>query len=201
MPPRFARLARRLPVARVAVLATVLLAAPGAARAQSLRGSTESVDAMYDFAQERGLAFHRTQREVRSAAARGSIVRLASDRAIQVRGVKWPWVRETTLRFVERLGAEYREECGERLVVTSAVRPLDRQPANGSPKSVHPTGIAVDLRKPRRSRCLAWLRTRLLELESAGVIEATEEFHPPHFHVAVFSATIRRSELSLGEER
>jgi LysM repeat protein len=57
---------------------------------------------------------------------------------------------------------------------------------NSVDKSVHPTGMAVDLRRPTNSRCLNWLRSTLLTLEAAGVIEAVEERNPPHFHVAVF---------------
>jgi nucleoid-associated protein YgaU len=52
--------------------------------------------------------------------------------------------------------------------------------------------MAVDLRKPDNSRCLRWLREALLELEGNGLIEATEEHHPAHFHVAVFSTPYRR---------
>jgi hypothetical protein len=45
--------------------------------------------------------------------------------------------------------------------------------------------MAIDLRKPN-GKCLRWLRSTLLDLEETGVIEATEEYGPPHFHVAVF---------------
>jgi hypothetical protein len=75
--------------------------------------------------------------------------------------------------------------CGEQLVVTSALRPTTRQPRNGSARSVHPTGLAIDLRKPGGA-CLRWLRKTLLRMEQQRLIEATEEFRPPHFHVAVF---------------
>ena len=51
--------------------------------------------------------------------------------------------------------------------------------------------MAVDLRKPSGA-CLRWLRTTLLDLEGAGLIEATEEFGPPHFHVAVFPTPYAR---------
>jgi hypothetical protein len=46
--------------------------------------------------------------------------------------------------------------------------------------------MAVDLRRPS-GHCLSWMRRELLSLENAGVIEATEEHHPAHFHVAVFA--------------
>ena len=61
---------------------------------------------------------------------------------------------------------------------------MSRKLANASSLSVHPTGIAVDLRRPS-GRCLTWLRRTLLAAERRGEIEATEERRPPHFHVAV----------------
>jgi hypothetical protein len=96
-----------------------------------------------------------------------------------------------TALFLERLSAQYRRACGERLVVTSAVRPLTVRLPNGSRRSVHPTGVAVDLRHPDGA-CLVWLRRTLLGLERGGVVEATEERRPAHFHVAVFADPYRR---------
>jgi nucleoid-associated protein YgaU len=76
---------------------------------------------------------------------------------------------------------------------------------NSADRSVHPTGMAVDLRKPTKRRCLTWLRETLLYLEAAGALEATEEHRPPHFHVAVYPGPYRRyvarSGRSGGEER
>ena len=88
--------------------------------------------------------------------------------------------------FIERLSEQYRAACGERLVVTSLTRPITRQPPNASVISVHPTGMAADLRRSDSSGCRQWLETVLLDLEGKGVIEATREQYPPHYHVAVF---------------
>jgi LysM repeat protein len=84
-------------------------------------------------------------------------------------------------------------------VVTSATRPATRQPANSVAQSVHPTGMAVDLRKPS-GKCLRWLRATLLDLEEAGVVDATEEFRPPHFHVAVYPTSYARYAAAQGTE-
>jgi LysM repeat protein len=51
--------------------------------------------------------------------------------------------------------------------------------------------MAIDLRKPE-GKCLIWLRRTLLDLESDGVLEATEEHRPAHFHVAVFGDEYER---------
>ena len=34
--------------------------------------------------------------------------------------------------------------------------------------------------------CRSWLEKVLLSLEKTGVLEATRESHPPHYHVALF---------------
>jgi LysM repeat protein len=44
--------------------------------------------------------------------------------------------------------------------------------------------MAIDFRKPAEP-CLSFMRKELLTLERQGVLEATEEKHPVHFHVAV----------------
>lgn len=176
----------------VTACAALLALLPGLAGAQSLRGSQRSIDRMYRQARIERLSFFETPSSVRRQVAAGRLVRLVPDAGFTMHRVTYPFVRPATRTFVQRLGAQYREACGERLVVTSAVRPATRQPANSASRSVHPTGMAVDLRKPTNPRCLRWLRTVLLDLEHADLIEATEEYAPPHFHVAVFPTAYRR---------
>lgn len=154
--------------------------------AQSLRGSPESVDRMYRQAVSEHLSFFETVRGVKRAFAQGLLVRLSPNSEFKLHKVAYPYVRPATRTFVQRLAQQYADECGEPLEVTSAVRPATRQPANSVAQSVHPTGIAIDLHKPEDPACLRWLRGTLLDLEGDGVIEATEEFAPAHFHVAVF---------------
>ena len=166
--------------------ATALVAPFGTVASQSLRGSHASVERMHRQAVNHHLAFYQTSAGVRRAAKRGTLVRLTGNANYALGAVGYPYVRSSTRTFVTRLASQYRAQCGERMVVTSATRPATRQPWNASEESVHPTGMAVDLRKPSASRCRKWLRRTLLSLERAGVIEATEEFGPPHFHVAVF---------------
>lgn len=159
----------------------------GAARVdgQTLRGSMSSVDLMYSSAHARDLEFLKTPDEIYQAALAGALKLVSVTNDLELDEARFPFVLPNTLRFADSLAAEYHVACGERLVVTSGARPLDEQPRNASPKSVHPTGMAVDFRKPRTPACLSWLRTNLVVLEDRGVIEATEERHPPHFHVAV----------------
>lgn len=172
--------------------AVVLVVWPASARAQSLRGSPGSIDRMYRQAKAEHLAFYETSSGVRKAASAGRLVRLEAGEDVQLHDIGYPFVRPAARTFVKRLGEQYREACGEPLVVTSAVRPATRQPANSTERSVHPTGMAIDLRKPATPSCLRWLREALLALEDRGLIEATEEHWPAHFHVAVFPTPYTR---------
>jgi hypothetical protein len=179
---------------RVVLLGAFVALASSAASsvdAQSLRGSRTSVDRMHRHAKADGLYFYQTAAGVRRAGLRGVLVRLKPNANFALHKVAFPYVRAATRTFVQRLAAQYRRACGERLVVTSAARPAKSQPWNASKRSVHPTGAAIDLRKPE-GKCLTWLRGTLLALEKARVLEATEEYGPPHFHVAVYQGSYRQ---------
>ena len=171
---------------RAWALAAASLLLPAVASAQSLRGSKASIRRMYNQAVEHDLHFYETSTGVRDAVREGDFERLSGNADYELHQVSFPYVTEQTHMFVDRLASQYHAVCGEKLVVTSAIRPESRQPANSADLSVHPTGMAVDLRKPTRGKCLKWLRSTLLALEDASVLEATEEHHPVHFHVAVY---------------
>lgn len=160
--------------------------------AQTLRGSRTSVERIHRQALVHDLHFYETSSGVRRAYERGTFVRLSGNRDYMVANVSHPYVLPSTETFIIRLAAQYRSACGEKLVVTSAVRPKSLRLVNSSDKSVHPTGMAIDLRRPSRASCLNWLRSTLLSLERRGVLEAVEERNPPHFHVAVFPTPYTR---------
>lgn len=147
---------------------------------------------MYRHARAEQLSFYETPRGVRRAVDAGQLVQLVPDGNFTLHAVAYPFVRASTRTFVGRLAEQYRDVCGEPLEVTSAVRPATRQPANSVEQSVHPTGMAVDLHKPEGPKCRQWLRETLLDLERTGVLEATEEYGPPHFHVAVYPTPYKR---------
>ena len=167
-----------------------LAAAP--AHAQTLRGSPSSVDRMYQQARAHDLTFYRTSTGVRGGARDGDLVRMTGNADYRLAGVSHPYTLSITRTFVQRLARQYRQACREQLVVTSAMRPTSLRLINSADRSVHPTGMAIDIRRPSNRRCLTFLRETLLSLERAGVIEATEENRPPHFHVAVFPGPYRR---------
>ena len=155
------------------------------ASAQSLRGSSSSLDRQAAQARRHGLPYLSNARQVRRLVDAGRLVRVAGTRDYTLVDVSFPYAVPEARLFIERVSAQYRRACHERLVVTSLTRPLSHQPRNASDRSVHPTGMAIDFRRPH-GRCRAWLESVLLSLEAGGVLEATVERRPPHYHVVVF---------------
>jgi LysM repeat protein len=123
---------------------------------------------------------------VRSFVDSGYLVRIVQGRDMELHDVSFPYARPEVRLFLERLSSQYRSACGEKLVVTSLTRPLSEQPRNASDRSVHPTGMALDLRRSNRSSCRTWLESTLIALEGRGVLEATRERRPPHYHLALY---------------
>ena len=141
---------------------------------------------MTQFARSRRMPFYLTPTNVTDAIAKGTLVALTGDATYELtRGVGFSYATREAKEFVLAFAPKYLAACGTPLTVTSAARPLSRQPHNANPHSVHPTGIAVDIRRPPPGPCLAWTRNALAELETKGIVEATEERHPVHLHVAV----------------
>lgn len=153
---------------------------------QSLRGSSKSLDLQNRVAQQHDFTYIDTPERVAYFASQGWLVRVRANGDFQLNGVSFPFARPEVELFIQRLSRQYRMACGEQLIITSLTRPTTRQPRNASDRSVHPTGMALDLRYSRNRSCRAWLERVLGELEQAGVLEATRERSPPHYHIAIF---------------
>jgi LysM repeat protein len=166
----------------ILALLSLCLAVPAAA--QSLRGSQTSVRRMYTRAVLNDLEFLRTSKSIYESVRDSELVLIPITMDMTLEDVGYPFVLPRTRDVLNVFARKYREACGERLVVTSAARPRSEQPRNASPQSVHPTGMAIDFRRPAEP-CLSYMRKELLLLERQGVLEATEERRPVHFHVAV----------------
>ena len=163
---------------------------------EDLHGSKASVERMYDFAVRHRYPFYLTPTNLDSAIAHGKLVALTGDSTYELtRGVGFSYATREAKQFVTSFAPQYLAACGAPLTVTSAARPMSRQPHNANPHSVHPTGIAVDIRRPPPGPCLTWVRGALAELETQGILEATEEHHPVHLHIAVLQAPGTRFKL------
>jgi len=170
----------------ISVFAVLLLTA-NQAQAQTLKGSPTSVRTQYELAQSYGFSFINTAREVAPKVESGDLHKVSNGRYLELHSVSFPYAVAETNLFLERLSQQYHAACAEKLTVTSLLRPVNRQPVNSVALSVHPTGMAVDLRIPQKSKCRAWLEKTLLSLEKERVLDVTRERFPPHYHVAVYA--------------
>ena len=189
-----------------AVIALTAVVGALPVQAQSLRGSRASMVRQNTIAKDHEYTFLRTSSDVNRFVDRGFLVPVTGNSNYELANVSFPYARPQVRTFVQRLSAQYRAACGEKLVVTSLTRPQSRQPRNASRQSVHPTGMAVDLRVSDRRACREWLEETLLSLERQGVLDATRERRPPHYHIALYpnqydSYVTRLASLSTGETR
>lgn len=164
-------------------VATPLFGLSGA----TLQGSPASMVRQNEVARSQDYTFLRTGGQVARFVEEGYLVPVSSGGPLRINGgVSYPVARPEMKLFLERLAVQYQEGCGEQLVVTSLVRPTSEQPRNSHPLSVHPAGMAADLRVSSSGSCREWLESTLLALESRGLLDVTRERHPPHYHVALF---------------
>src|SRR5688500_3046633 len=113
---------RRTLTATLALTLTAVSALHAERRA-SLRGSPASMEQQHLVAVQHGLSFFRTGTDILLASARGELVELVGDENYEVVDVSQPFLHPAAKLFVERTAAAYRAACGQKLVVTSAVRP------------------------------------------------------------------------------
>jgi LysM repeat protein len=175
-----------------ALLTAALATMASQAGAQTLTGSRTSMERQHQVAVSHGYVFAKTASTVNKLVEQGDLLRVQPTRHFELHNVSFPYAKAPVKLFIEQLSAQYVAACGEKLTVTSLTRPLDRQPGNAADDSVHPTGMAVDLRIPPAGKCRSWLERQLLSLESAEVLDVTRERNPPHYHVAVYPEPYRQ---------
>jgi hypothetical protein len=191
----------RVAVAVVSLFTLVSLAAPPpAAATASLQPTRAGLLRQAASARSHGFDHLENAEQVHDFVRKGLLTTLRGNDDYHIHaGVRYAVARPEVKLFIERLARQYRTACGERLVVTSLMRPKDRQPHNSHPLSVHPTGMAVDLRVSNSQRCRQWIESTLLGLEAKGVVEAARERNPPHYHVVVFPRDYARYVAGLGQ--
>jgi len=186
MPPRIApRRARFTATFILASLACSTLSLETLS-AQTLVGSAASMARQNRAAEDLAFTYLRNPEDIEVFVRHGLLVYVPGNGDYQVDGASFPYARPEVKRFLEWMGHLERRSCGEPLVATSLVRPKSHQPRNASIHSVHPTGMAMDLRRSLRRACSSLLESTLLDLESRGILEATKERFPAHYHVALF---------------
>ena len=179
-----------MPKIALIVLTSIITLSTGIAQAQTLKGSRNSMERQYQVALQNGYGFAQTASYVNEYVSTGDLVRVNANRHFELHDVSFPYARPPVKNFIEQISSQYFANCGERLTVTSLTRPIDKQPNNAASDSVHPTGMAVDLRIPPLGKCRSWLERTLLSMELADVLDVTRERKPPHYHVAVFPEVV-----------
>jgi hypothetical protein len=173
-------------------LLAVVPSVVNASGASELGGSLSSMQRQHRIALRNNFTFLRTAKQVRDFIRKERLVSVEGNAHYAVAKVQFPYARDATKLFIERLARQYHQATGDRLVVTSLTRPVSRQPRNASPLSVHPTGMAVDFRMPKKAAHRRWLERTLLSLEDKNLLDATRERRPAHYHVAVFPRQYER---------
>ncbi len=164
-------------------------------RVSLVGGEVSSSEQQYRYAEQSGAViitsdnFDELVRSGGLVKLEGPNIRLMSTRVIQ-------YVIPSTRDFVLQLAYEFGQQgCGE-LVVNDALRVAgNRMPSAASSFSVHPRGMAVDIRvNGIGERCETWMNTYLLQNEAEGKVDATREHWKvvrgqrvpnPHFHLVV----------------
>lgn len=146
----------------------------------------------FEYAKVSGYTFAADEPELHLLRDEGVLVELEENEYIKFFNVTRPFVLPVVKRFVERLAIEYTAVGCGRLGVNGAARDIAYQAkfSNSHPKSVHPTGMAVDLRRetPKSTEainCQSWLDRVLLSIEKSKRLDVTFEKHPAHYHVVV----------------
>jgi hypothetical protein len=169
----------------------LLLASPAAS--QSLRGSWASMDRQIKGAQRHNFTYLDDREDVDRFVRMGILLPVEENENLRLKDVSFPVARIEVRDFLQELASGYKQECDDQLVVTSLTRPRKHQPPNAARRSVHPTGMAFDLHRPWNRACRSWLEGMLVYLEYEGVLEATMERNPYHYHVALFPREYRQT--------
>jgi hypothetical protein len=135
----------------------------------------------------------------------GSLVSLPETTSMHVDGrlpMNRRYCRTWTGHFLTDLARAHYERFHRPLQVNSAVRTIEYQrhllhingnaaPAEGDVASPHLTGAAVDVAKKGLSPSeVAWMRSYLLPLQTAGKIDVEEEFKQSCFHISVYRSYV-----------
>lgn len=171
---------------RYIVAVVLVLGITAEAVGQEIIGSPESITMQHSYAEKGHLSFMQSESDVKKSLRSRLLFPITLNPHVKLHKVSFPYGLFTTQLFVDWFAKRHKNACGVGMTITSGTRPRNRQPSNAHKLSVHPTGMAVDIRIPATEECEWWMMNETLWLESLGVIDVTREFYSPHFHIAVF---------------
>ena len=180
---------------------TASLYVPRSGRLSPLRGSIESLTRQNSRLDEEGLERIEDEKDLAARIANGLLVPVPVSTGLAVNGdllENHRYCRPWTAQFLADLAKAHQAMFHKPLEVSSAVRTVEYQrrlmmrngnaaPAEGDIVSPHLTGATVDIAKSGLNRReMAWMRQRLLALQTAGKIDVEEEFRQACFHITVY---------------
>jgi hypothetical protein len=180
---------------------TASLYVPHDARLSPLRGSLESLTRQNTKLDAEGLERIEDESDLAARIANGLLVPVPVSSGLTVNGElleNHRFCRPWTAQFLADLAKAHQAMFHKPLEVSSAVRTVEYQrrlmmrngnaaPADGDIVSPHLTGATVDIAKSGLSRReMAWMRQRLLALQTAGKVDVEEEFRQACFHITVY---------------
>ena len=168
-----------------------------------LRGSLESLERQNQRLDAEGLERIQDDSDLEDRIAHNLLVPVPVSDALTV-NPELPethrYCRPWTAHFLADLAQAHFATFRSSLEVSSAVRTIQYQkrlmringnaaPAEGDIASPHLTGATIDIaKKGLNRREVAWMRSRLQTLESAGKIDVEEEFRQACFHITVYKS-------------
>ena len=166
-----------------------------------LRGSHESLVHQNEMAMADGLERIRDDEDLQDRIDHGSLVPVPVSASLRINSdlpENRRYCRPWTAEFLSDLSKAHTARFGTSIEVTSAVRTVEYQrrlrlingnaaAADGDIASPHLTGGTIDIAKQgMSSKEIGWLRTWLIPLEQAGLIDVEEEFKQSCFHISVY---------------
>jgi hypothetical protein len=179
------------------------LSIPHGAMPAPLRGSLESLERQNQRLADEGLERIENEDDLAARIANGLLVPVPASEALVVNPsltANHRYCRPWTARFLADLAREHDAVFHRPIEVSSAVRTVEYQkhlmnvngnaaPADGDVVSPHLTGATIDIAKGGLNREeMAWMRQRLLALQTAGKIDVEEEFQQACFHITVYKS-------------
>ena len=179
------------------------LLVPLRAKPSPLRGSHESLERQITRLDAECFERIEDESDLADRIARKLLVPIPASSALTVNpelSATHRYCRPWTALFLADLARAHDAAFHRPLEVSSAVRTMEYQkrlmeingnaaPAEGDIVSPHLTGATIDIAKDGLSRAeIAWMRRRLLALETAGKIDVEEEFRQACFHITVYKS-------------
>ena len=181
-----------------------------------LRGSYASLERQNEKTENDNLERIEDDDDLADRIARNMLVPVPASASLIVNGKlpeNYRYCRQWTAHFLTDLARAHAASFHRPLEVSSAVRTVEYQKrlmqtngnataAEGEIASPHLTGATIDIVKHGMSRQeMGWMRSRLLRLQQAGMIDVEEEFQQACFHITVYKSYLPLKPAKTGKPK